>query len=64
MALGGYLGVHQRGGPLTMADNRKIRDFVERWTGRGYEKGEAVSFWKDLLYALLTLISLSLAKAI
>ena len=35
-----------------MADNRKIRDFVERWTGRGYEKGEAVSFWKDLLYAL------------
>ena len=27
-----------------MADNRKIRDFVERWTGRGYEKGEAVSF--------------------
>ena len=22
-----------------MADNRKIRDFVERWTGRGYEKG-------------------------
>ena len=46
-----------------MADNRKIRDFVERWTGRGYEKGEAVSFWKALLYALLTLISLSLAKA-
>ena len=35
-----------------MADNRKIRDFVERWTGRGYEKGEAVSFWKDLLYGL------------
>ena len=26
-----------------MADNRKIRDFVERWTGRGYEKGEAVN---------------------
>jgi len=46
-----------------MADNRKTRDFVECWTGRGYEKGEAVSFWKDLLYALLTLISLSLAKA-
>ena len=26
-----------------MADNRKIRDFVERWTGRGYEKGEAAN---------------------
>ena len=35
-----------------MADKRKIREFVKRWTGRGYEKGEAVSFWKDLLYAL------------
>ena len=35
-----------------MADKRKIKEFVKRWTGRGYEKGEAVSFWKDLLYAL------------
>lgn len=36
-----------------MADNRKIRDFVECWTGRGYEKGEAVNSYALWLPATL-----------
>lgn len=24
-------------------------EFAARWNGRGYEKGECQSFWKDLL---------------
>ena len=28
---------------------KKIKDFIERWTGKGYEKGESQKFWIDLL---------------
>ena len=28
---------------------QKVKAFVERWTGKGYEKGEAQKFWLDLL---------------
>ena len=27
----------------------KIKNFVAQWTGRGYEKGEAQSFWLSFL---------------
>lgn len=29
-----------------------MTDFVERWTGKGYEKGESQRFWLDLLKTL------------
>ena len=29
---------------------KAVRKFVETWTGRGYEKGEAQSFWYQLLH--------------
>lgn len=30
-----------------------IKDFVDTWTGRGYEKGEAQPFWLSLLHKVL-----------
>ncbi len=33
-------------------DKPKIKAFIERWTGKGYEKGESQSFWIDLLQSL------------
>ena len=27
-----------------------VKAFVDRWTGRGYEKGESQQFWTDLLH--------------
>ena len=27
----------------------KVKAFVERWTGKGYEKGESQIFWIELL---------------
>ncbi|MCD8201210.1 MAG: methylase, partial [Clostridia bacterium] len=38
-----------------MTDSRKkeaAREFAERWADRGYEKGEAQSFWIDLLQSV------------
>ncbi len=32
---------------------QKVKAFVERWTGKGYEKGEAQKFWLDLLANVL-----------
>ena len=29
------------------------RVFIERWKGRGYEKGESQQFWMDLLQNVL-----------
>jgi len=34
------------------SQRRHIRDFVSRWTGRGYERGESQAFWLDLLALL------------
>ncbi len=35
---------------MTASEQRKAaRDFVERWQGHGYEKGESQKFWFDLL---------------
>lgn len=31
---------------------KRTRDFIARWTGRGYEKGESQPFWLDLLALL------------
>lgn len=31
----------------------KIKAFVERWTGKGYEKGESQKYWLDLLSDVL-----------
>lgn len=31
----------------------KIREFVKRWTNRGYEKGESQVFWLELLHQVL-----------
>lgn len=38
-----------------MNDIRKklVKDFVQRWTGKGYEKGESQRFWLDLLHNVL-----------
>ena len=38
-----------------MNDARKksIKEFVQRWTGKGYEKGESQKFWIDLLQNVL-----------
>ena len=35
------------------ATQEKIRAFVERWTGKGYEKGESQVFWIELLTDVL-----------
>ena len=29
--------------------NKLAKEFVQRWTGKGYEKGESQMFWIDLL---------------
>lgn len=38
-----------------MNDARKksVKEFVQRWTGKGYEKGESQRFWIDLLHNVL-----------
>ena len=37
-----------------MNDAKKsVKDFVRRWTGKGYEKGESQRFWIDLLHNVL-----------
>lgn len=33
--------------------NNKIKSFVERWTGKGYEKGQSQLFWTELLTDVL-----------
>ena len=30
-----------------------VKAFIDRWTGRGYEKGESQQFWTDLLHDVL-----------
>ena len=35
-----------------MADRKKMREFVEKWAGRGYEKGDTQQFWLQLLRAI------------
>lgn len=35
------------------ATQEKIKAFVERWTGKGYEKGESQMFWIELLTDVL-----------
>ncbi len=35
---------------MTQAEQKKAaRQFAERWSARGYEKGECQTFWLDLL---------------
>ena len=34
-----------------MINKKLLHEFVEDWTGKGYEKGQAQSFWRDLLTA-------------
>ncbi|MDE6426813.1 MAG: methylase [Ruminococcus sp.] len=37
-----------------MTDTQKtVKEFVQRWTGKGYEKGESQRFWIDLLQNVL-----------
>lgn len=38
-----------------MNNNRKerIQQFISRWTGKGYEKGESQTFWIELLHDVL-----------
>lgn len=31
---------------------KRIKEFIERWTGKGYEKGESQKYWIDLLETL------------
>jgi len=35
-----------------MLNNKLLHDFVQNWTGKGYEKGESQPFWIELLLAL------------
>ena len=30
-----------------------VKAFIDRWKGRGYEKGESQQFWTDLLHDVL-----------
>ncbi|MDE6425479.1 MAG: hypothetical protein K2K89_04995 [Ruminococcus sp.] len=32
-----------------MTDKKIVEEFVQRWTGKGYEKGESQIFWLSLL---------------
>ena len=34
-------------------DNKAVKSFVERWTGKGYEKGQSQIFWIELLTEVL-----------
>lgn len=36
-----------------MNNNNSIKAFVERWTGKGYEKGQSQIFWTELLMNVL-----------
>lgn len=39
-----------------MQDNKQkiaARAFVEKWKGRGYEKGESQTYWLELLHDVL-----------
>ena len=33
-------------------DKKALNDFVDRWRGKGYEKGETHQFWTQLLKAI------------
>lgn len=35
------------------ARKKSVKDFIRRWTGKGYEKGESQKFWIDLLQNVL-----------
>ena len=34
---------------MTNTNKKTVKEFVQRWQGRGYEKGESQQFWLDLL---------------
>lgn len=36
-----------------MQKKKLVKEFVQRWTGKGYEKGESQRFWIDLLQNVL-----------
>lgn len=36
-----------------LVQKKKAKEFVERWSGKGYEKGESQKFWIDLLENVL-----------
>ena len=38
---------------MTAINKNQIRQFVTRWTGRGYEKGESQTFWIELFHDVL-----------
>ncbi len=38
---------------MTDTNKKTVKEFVQRWTGKGYEKGESQRFWIDLLQNIL-----------
>ncbi|MDE6501319.1 MAG: methylase [Ruminococcus sp.] len=38
---------------MTDTNKKAVKEFVQRWTGKGYEKGESQRFWIDLLQNVL-----------
>lgn len=38
---------------MTAINKNQIRQFITRWTGRGYEKGESQTFWIELFHDVL-----------
>ncbi len=38
---------------MTDTSKKVVKEFVQRWTGKGYEKGESQRFWIDLLQNVL-----------
>ena len=38
---------------MTDTKKKSAKEFVQRWTGKGYEKGESQKFWLDLLQNVL-----------
>ncbi|MDE6500860.1 MAG: hypothetical protein K2L10_02075 [Ruminococcus sp.] len=38
---------------MTDTSKKAVKEFVQRWTGKGYEKCESQRFWIDLLQNVL-----------
>ncbi|MCM1315816.1 MAG: methylase [Alistipes senegalensis] len=38
---------------MTDTNKKTVKEFVQRWTNKGYEKGESQKFWLDLLHNVL-----------
>ena len=47
---------------MTDKSKKTIKEFVQYWTGKGYEKGESQRFWIDLLRNVLDVSDIQYGK--